>query len=54
MLLKYCRGADLLSEPDRLLSKELTLGKFMRNNFGLWEGNPYLILDCAEDAGSDI
>ncbi len=32
----------------------LTLGKFIRNRFGLWEGNPHLLIDCAEDAGQDI
>lgn len=26
----------------------------IRNRFGLWEGNPHLILDCAKDAGKDI
>jgi hypothetical protein len=30
------------------------LGQFIRNRFGFWEGNPRLLLDCAEDAGRDI
>mgnify|MGYP001553484648 CR=1 FL=1 len=31
-----------------------SLGKFIRNRFGFWEGNPQLLMDCAEDAGRDI
>ena len=30
------------------------LGMFIRNRFGFWEGNPRLLLDCAEDAGKRI
>ena len=30
------------------------IGEVIRDRFGFWEGNPQLLLDCAEDAGRDI
>jgi hypothetical protein len=39
---------------DEVEDLHFRLGVFIRNRFGLWEGNPHLLLDCAEDAGQDI
>jgi hypothetical protein len=39
---------------DEVEDMHFRLGVFIRNRFGLWEGNPHLLLDCAEDAGQDI
>ena len=39
---------------DELEDLHIGLGKFVRNRFGFWEGDPRLLLDCAEDAGQDI
>jgi hypothetical protein len=39
---------------DEVGELHLSFGKFIRNRFGFWEGNPQLLLDCAEDAGQSI
>ena len=39
---------------DEVENLHFGLGMFIRNRFGFWEGNPRLLLDCAEDAGRPI
>ena len=34
-------------------SRNLSLGLWMRNAFGMWRGNRDLLLDCARRAGND-
>lgn len=41
-------------DADEVGELHFSLGKFIRNRFGFWEGNPQLLLDCAEDAGRPI
>ncbi len=41
-------------DADEVGELHFSLGRLIRNRFGFWEGNPQLLLDCAEHAGHDI
>jgi len=32
----------------------LSVGNYIRNSFGLWDGNDHLMLSCAKEAGKRI